>query len=97
MCQRHSKMDATKSSELNDTKTEFLVIGSNHLTKKLSNVSSITIGDSEVEAVDNARNIGAVIDSKLSMVQHVGSICRTCYLHIHNISNIRNYLTEDAD
>jgi len=82
--------------KLNDTKTEFLVIGTPQLKKRLSSVSSLHIGDSNVEAVDSARNIGAIIDNTLSMAQHVSSVCRTCYMHLHNISKIRSHLTEDA-
>ena len=37
-----------------------------------------------------------IIDSHLDLVQHVSSVCRTCYLYIHNISKIRCYLNENA-
>ena len=82
--------------KLNDTKTEFLVIGNTSLTKQLHDASSITLGDANISAVNHARNIGVIIDSHLDLVQHVSSVCRTCYLYIHNISKIRCYLNEDA-
>ena len=77
--------------KLNDTKTEFLVIGSNHLIKKLSNVSSIAIEDSEVEAVDNARNIGSVIDSKLSALYGA-----TCRLDMQNLLSSHSQYQQDT-
>ena len=30
------------------------------------------------------------------MVDHIGSVCRSCYLHIRNIGKIRKYLTKEA-
>ena len=37
-----------------------------------------------------------VFDSSLSMTSHISTICRTAYMHLHNISHIRRYLTIDA-
>ena len=82
--------------KLNNSKTEYIVIGSHHLTKKLDNVSSIVIGEACVNSVVSARNIGVVIDDQLSMAEHVSSVCRTCYMHLRHISQIRKYLTQNA-
>jgi hypothetical protein len=81
--------------KLNDTKTEFLIIGNPRLTKQL-NVSSIKIGDTDVTAACQAGNIGAIIDSELSMVPHVASVCKKCYFNLYNISRIRKFLTTEA-
>ena len=35
-------------------------------------------------------------DSTLSMTNHISTICRTAYMHLHNISRIRRYLTPEA-
>jgi hypothetical protein len=82
--------------KLNNTKTEFLVIGSPHAVKKLDGVSSIVIGEDVVDATACAKNIGAIIDSRLSMSDHVNSVCRACYMHLRHISQIRPFLTEEA-
>ena len=82
--------------KLNDTKTEFLVIGSKHMKDKLNDVSHISIGNSKVETVGFAKNIGAILDSNLDMTEHVNNVCRACYMHLHSISRVRENLTEDA-
>ena len=82
--------------KLNDDKTEFLVISSKHMCNKMPDVSSLRVGDSDVQAVPCARNIGVMLDNKLNMVEHVKSVCKASYMHLHNISMIRRYITEDA-
>jgi len=81
--------------KLNDSKTEFLVVGSKHSRVNLD-ISSISIGDATVPAVTSARNIGAVMDNKLTMADHVSSVCKSAYAHLRNIAQIRRYLTQDA-
>ena len=49
-----------------------------------------------MNAVDSARNIGVVMDSTLSMVQHVSAVCKSAYAHLRNIAKFRRYLTQDA-
>ena len=81
--------------KLNDDKTEFLVISSRH-TSKTPVISSLCIGHTDVEAVSSARNIGLILDDKLSMEEHIKSVCKASYMHLRNIAQVRRYLTEDA-
>ena len=81
--------------KLNDSKTEFLIIGSKNQLKSLTN-DCITIGDDVIQASPSARNIGAIFDKSMDMKEHVGSICRACYCHIRNIGKVRSNLTQDA-
>jgi hypothetical protein len=81
--------------KLNDSKTEFLIIGSHAQLRQLSN-DGIQIGDTVVTASPSARNIGAIFDCTLSMKDHVNALCRSCYCHIRNIGKVRRLLTKDA-
>jgi hypothetical protein len=81
--------------KLNDSKTEFLILGSHHQLAKVP-PSSITIGDISVSTSSTARNIGAIFDCHLSMTSHVSSICQSCYIHLRNIGKIRKFLTPEA-
>ena len=45
---------------------------------------------------DFARNLGFILDSKLSMKKHIIKICQTAYFELKRISSIRRFLTEDA-
>jgi len=76
--------------KLNETKTEFLVIGKNNLD---NNNHVIKIGDDMVNATEKAKNIGAILDSNLDLTTHVNSICHSSYYHLYSIGKIRKYLS----
>ena len=82
--------------KLNEAKTEYLLIGSSNNRKKVPHLMDFQVGNEVVQASDSAKNIGAVLDSQLSLNAHVNSIVKTCYFHLHRISQIRPYLTKDA-
>lgn len=81
--------------KLNDSKTEFMVIGSPH-TLKETKIASIKIGDEIINSSHSARNIGAVFDENLSMKDHIASVTKSCYYHLRNIGKIRKNLTQNA-
>ena len=81
--------------KLNDDKTEFMLIGSRQQLSKLS-IPHITIGDSEICPVSQARNLGTMFDSSMSLSSHISNIVRTASFHVRNIGKIRKYLTPDA-
>ena len=56
----------------------------------------MSVGDSEALPSKTVRNIGAVLDSSLSMGSHVNAVVKSCYFQIRSISKIRKYLTEDS-
>jgi exonuclease III len=87
---------STNFLKLNESKTEFLIISSPHDSKRLPKNSQVSVGEVPVSNTSSARNIGAIFDCHLNMVDHVNALCRACYLHIRNISRIRQYLTQDA-
>ena len=83
---------------LNDDKTEALFFPFSYSLKP-STVSlpySITLGSHNIPFSDSARNLGFILDSKLSMKKHVIKICQTAYFELKRISSIRRSLTEDA-
>ena len=44
--------------------------------------------------VSSARNIGVVFDQEMTLVEHVITICKTCFLHLRNIAKIRDSLSQ---
>jgi hypothetical protein len=83
--------------KLNDSKTEFMVIATRYVEPKINtNVNHIKVGDSIVNSSCSARNIGAVMDTRLNMEKHVNSITSSCYHNLRNISKIRRNLTHEA-
>ena len=81
--------------KLNEDKTEFLLIGSRQQLAKIS-VPHVTVGNSEVTSVSQARNLGAIFDSTMSLDSHVSNLVRSASLHIRNIGHIRKYLDATA-
>ena len=74
---------------LNDDKTEFIVIASRHLFKKVA-VNTIRVGDCDVTKV------GAWFDDQFTMAVHITKTCSVAFYHLHNIRRIRKYLSMDA-
>ena len=62
----------------------------------LVNGISLAVGDSNIRPSSCVRNLGAWLDSKMDMEQHVNSICKSCFGQIWQIGHIRQYLTTDA-
>ena len=58
--------------------------------------SSIMVGTHEIMFSNKVRNLGFILDSNLTMEQHVIKTCQTAYYELKRISSIRRYLTEDA-
>ena len=84
--------------KLNDDKTEALLFpfSSSLKPSTVSLPDSITLGSHNIPFSDSARNLGFILDSKLSMKKHVIKICQTAYFELKHISSIRRFLTEDA-
>jgi len=81
--------------KLNADKTELILFCSKRNAERMSDIA-ITVGDSVIKPSTCARNLGAFLDSKLDMEQHVNSVCRSCYAQLRQIGHIRRYLTIDA-
>ena len=81
--------------KLNDSKTEFLVLGSQHQLKKLK-TDNITVGETSIPASQSVRNIGAIFDSNLTMKDHVLNTNRACYFQLRSIGKVRKFLTQTA-
>ena len=84
--------------KLDDDKTEALLFPFSS-SLKLSTVplpDSITLGSRNIPFSDSARNLGFILDSKLSMKKHVIKICQTAYFKLKHISSICRFLSEGA-
>ena len=84
--------------KLNDDKTEALLFPFSSSLKPptVSLHDSITLGSHNIPFSDSSRNLGFILDSKLSMKKHVIKICQTAYFELKRISSVRRFLTEDA-
>ncbi len=81
--------------KMNDSKTEFIIIGSAQQLKKIE-FDFIMVGDISVKVVDSVRNLGAYFDSTLSMVKHIDTKCTAASLQLYRIRKIRRFLSKEA-
>ncbi len=77
--------------KLNDAKTEFLLIGTNGRLSQAKN-NNIQVGDAQVYAANEARNLGVIFDQEMTLESHVKNVCKNAYYHIKNLSRIRKFL-----
>ena len=81
--------------KFNEDKTEAILF----LTLSLPSdflPSSVTVGTRQCAFYDKIRNLGFILDSNLTVKQHVIRVCQTAYYELKRISSILSYLTEDA-
>ena len=82
--------------KLNEDKTEAILFSTPSLSSCHCLPSSIVVGTHEILFSDKVRNLGFILDSNLTIKQHVIKTCQTAYYQLKRISSIRRYLTEDA-
>ena len=82
--------------QLNDNKTEAMIIISNRMSVHSPLLSVIHIGDADVPFVSSVKNLGVTLDSNLSMSQHISNTCKAAYIQIRHLSSIRHLLTTQA-
>ena len=81
--------------QLNDGKTEFLLIASPYFRKTIT-TTYINIVNDNAPSSTSARNLGIVFDQHMNFEEHINTIRRSCFQHLKRISDIRKYITEDA-
>ena len=83
--------------KLNEDKTEAILFSTPSLSSCHCLPSSVMVGTREIMFSGKVRNLGFILDSNLTMKQHVIKICQTAYYELKRISSICMYLTEDAE
>jgi exonuclease III len=81
--------------QLNDGKTELVVITPSRQSKKV-NIESVHIGCSDITPSKCARNLGATFDQHMTLHPHMSSLVKSCNWQLRRIGQIRRYLTTEA-
>ena len=76
---------------LNDAKTEVLHVYSKFTTYEVPSVS-ITVGDNQIPSSSEIRNLGAMMDTHMTMRSHVKKTSQLAMAAASNIGRIRRYL-----
>ena len=82
--------------KLNDDKTEALLFSPSSQSVNSPLPDSIILGCHNIPFSDSARNLGFILDARLSMMKHIIPVCQTLYFELRRISSIHIYLTEHA-
>ena len=86
---------SNNSLHLNGGKSEVILIGTPHQTKK-AGITHITINGHPTPLSSLVTNLGVKLDSSLSFDAHIKSICQTSFYHLRNISRLRPSLPKHA-
>ncbi len=81
--------------KLNDTKTEVMIMASKNNIKHADNIR-IKIGEEVIKPKKVVRNLGATLDSALSMEHQVSTVIQKAYYHLRRIAKIKPHLTQEA-
>jgi len=77
---------------LNQSKTEFLLIGLPTQLTQLSEPTHLMPSNAIITPTSSARNLGVIFDSTLSMSDHISSVSKSCFLSICDLRKIRSTL-----
>jgi len=80
---------------LNPSMTVVLWLGSRHIIDKLD-VHEVQVLSSTVKVDSSARDLGVVVDRRLTMSDHVVSVCRSAYYCLRQIRPVVQSLTVNA-
>lgn len=82
---------------LNPNKSKFMILGSKQQIAKIRNKSpAVSVLGQSIENVDEAKNLGVMLDRELRFESHVESLVRNCFFRLKVLYKIRNLLSEEA-
>ena len=80
--------------KLNEEKTELLLLSSRY--RPSPSLEFVRVGGETIQPSSSVRNLGVILDPSADMEDHIKKICKTCHLHLTNISKIRTYLDRES-
>ena len=81
---------------LNDNKTELMLVTSKRSKHHHTLPTSITMGNAQIPFKQSVKNLGLALDCHLTMNAHVSNIARTCYFELHRLASICRFQTNTA-
>ena len=81
--------------KLNGDKTQFIWLGSRQRLSKISK-DNLVIQGAKISPLDSVRDLGVIIDCKLTMEDHVNSVVKSCFFQLRQLGSIRRSLPTDA-
>ena len=83
--------------QLNPEKTELIWFGRRRNLERLQATDmTICLGDVDIGPADCVRNLGVMLDSSLSLHQHIAKVTLTCFFHLRRLRKLSRLLDIDA-
>ena len=79
--------------KLNDDKSEALLSGSS-LSRSKVNISTVRVADADIPLSKTVKDLGVIIDSELTMVNHISATVKTCFYYIRLLGRLRPYINQ---
>ena len=57
---------------------------------------SVTVGSVYVQPTDIVRNLGVLLDSELTMKQHVNKVTSACFYHLRRLRQLKRHVPQDT-
>ena len=81
---------------LNPSKTELVWLGSSRRLQNCATDTEMSVLGSLIRLVDSVRDLGVLIDSGLTLSDHVNKVAALCYFHIRQLRIVRRTLTDEV-
>ena len=81
--------------KLNGDKTQFIWMGSRQRLMKIQQTALFVQG-AELSPLSSVRDLGFIMDSKLTMSDHVSSVVRSCFFQLRQLRSVRHSLPVEA-
>ena len=81
---------------LNPSKTELVWLGSSRRLQNCATDTEMSVLGSLIRPVDSVRDLGVLIDSGLTLSDHVNKVAALCYFHIRQLRIVRRTLTDEV-
>ena len=82
--------------KLNPDKTEFIMIGDDHIRSSLKSFFSVSLLGNSIEPAESVKNLGVILDAENSMQRHVVNLCRITYYHLRALRRVCRYLNHET-
>ena len=80
---------------LNPQKTQLILLGSRQQLEKIT-TGDIRIPSAQLHPEPNVCDLGVVIDSRLTMADHVTAICKAGYYQLHQLRGVVQSLMSET-
>ena len=86
---------ASNRLKLNEDKTQVIWLGTRQQLKKVT-AHVLVLSNATVQLSTAVNDLGILLDSQLTMADHVAALCRSCFFQLRQLRSIKQSLTLEA-